>query len=384
LGRSHLPLFSAFKRIKLITRDVGFTLIELLVAVAIIGTLASSLALVINPGAQLAKAHDAQRKNDLEQVGVALDTYYNDNNKYPMGSGTFGEAALGDQLRDYLPKLPQDPLSTQSYRYESSGRSYRLYANLERCSDSQGVAGVDCQRTGQDTGNYSINSANLAAITPIPTLTPTPTPTPIPGLVGRWKFDENSGTTANDSSGYVNTGTLVNAPLWVPGRYNSALSFTGTNYVNAGNGASLNITGDLTIEAWIKQDIWNTNYAGVVHKFSSGYVGYRLTTSNGYLSFDYGAPSYQGGAVSTGRFSQGIWHHVAVVKSGTSVIYYIDGANSGGWTAGNANIAVSSVGVRIGHNQYNNVYFPGLIDDVRIYNRALSQPEINASKDGAQ
>lgn len=173
LGRNYSPKSS-----------FGFTLVELLVIIAIIGVLASSLFFALNPGAQFAKARDTQRKNDLEQIGNALNAYYNDNNRYPDGSGgVIGGIAWGDPWQPYMAKLPKDPLSGQDYRYESSdGSSYRLYAKLERCSDSQNTIGVDCLRPD----NYSINSSNLAALVPIPTptlvptITPTPTPTPTP------------------------------------------------------------------------------------------------------------------------------------------------------------------------------------------------------------
>jgi len=152
----------------------AFTLIELLVAIAIIGVLAGGAFFALNPAGQFAKSRDIQRKNDLERIKVALDTYYNDNNNYPIDRGTIGTASWGGEWKPYMAEIPQDPLSTQSYYYDSDGSSYRLYANLERCSDSRSVAGVDCQRTGK---NYSVSSSNLAALTPMPI----PTVTPIPG-----------------------------------------------------------------------------------------------------------------------------------------------------------------------------------------------------------
>ncbi len=87
----------------------GFTLIELLVAIVMLGLLAATLILFIDPIKQLNKARDAQRENNLKQVQDALDTYYNDNNSYPQ-SITFGqpfESANGSA--EYFNKLPQDP-----------------------------------------------------------------------------------------------------------------------------------------------------------------------------------------------------------------------------------------------------------------------------------
>ncbi|MGH9406923.1 MAG: LamG-like jellyroll fold domain-containing protein, partial [Terriglobia bacterium] len=67
-----------------------------------------------------------------------------------------------------------------------------------------------------------------------------------------WKFDEGSGTVASDASGDGNTGTLVNAPLWTVGESGDALQFDGTSsYVNFSNPADLNVSGNITLAAWI-------------------------------------------------------------------------------------------------------------------------------------
>lgn len=136
-----------------------------MIVIAVIGILAAGAVVLLNPGTQFAKAHNAQRKNDLEQIKTALDTYYSDYNHYP--------GQMSDLVSSYMAKLPKDPLSpSQDYSYEApaDGSWYRLYANLERCSDSQNTIGVDCLRVGK---NYSINSSNLAALNSIPTPTPT-------------------------------------------------------------------------------------------------------------------------------------------------------------------------------------------------------------------
>lgn len=171
LGRFHLSKSNV----------AAFTLIELLVVIAIIGVLAGSLVFTLNPGAQFAKTRDAQRKNDLERVKVALDTYYGDYNVYP-GVGEISGLVSGK----YLQAIPKDPSSGADYAYEPEPRdaaggpcasdcsSYRLYAKLERCFDAQGVIGVDCQRTDKE---YSVNSSNLSAPELLP---PPPPPEPSP------------------------------------------------------------------------------------------------------------------------------------------------------------------------------------------------------------
>lgn len=167
---------------------LGFTLIELLVAVAIIGILSVASIGLINPGEQLRKGRDAQRRNDLEQIQKALDFYHTDNNKYPLSnaSNLIEDKAWGSEWLPYLAKIPKDPIDSQSYRYESDGKSYSLFAKLERCNDPQIVVSGDCN-TAQF--NFGVASSNIAVVpfagptitsAPTPTFTPTPTNTPIP------------------------------------------------------------------------------------------------------------------------------------------------------------------------------------------------------------
>src|SRR5262245_9330812 len=71
-------------------------------------------------------------------------------------------------------------------------------------------------------------------------------------LVGYWNFDEGIGLTAIDLSGNNNTGVLSNGPLWTDGKFNGAVSFDGVDdYIEVAHSASLNITRELTVSAWI-------------------------------------------------------------------------------------------------------------------------------------
>lgn len=188
----------------------GFTLIELLVAVAIIGVLGALLLFVLNPIEQFKKAHDAQRKNDLEQIRTVLDTYYNDNNRYP--------GQLSQLIGDYLPKLPKDPLN-KDYCYQSdNGNSFILSTNLERSSDPQILnPKVICNNNNYNYAITSTNTSYLAFIIPIPTpIPPTPAPTlaPTPTPINIWTRKADFGGVARagaagfsiGNKGYIGTG----------------------------------------------------------------------------------------------------------------------------------------------------------------------------------
>lgn len=97
-------------------RSHGFTIIELLVVIAIIGILAT-LILVSLSGAR-AKARDAVRKSDLNQVKKALELYNSDNSKYPA---TLAELTGGAGTTVYMKRVPKDPLTDVDYRYVVTG-----------------------------------------------------------------------------------------------------------------------------------------------------------------------------------------------------------------------------------------------------------------------
>jgi len=131
-------------------KEKGFSLIELLVVVSLIGILATLVLANLNAARQ--RGRDAQRKSDLRNLQTALRLYYNDYGKYPtddsgeiLGCGAVGTTACtwGDVWTagstTYMPTLPIDPISTQSYVYtRNNADSYSIKACLENASDEDG------------------------------------------------------------------------------------------------------------------------------------------------------------------------------------------------------------------------------------------------------
>jgi prepilin-type N-terminal cleavage/methylation domain-containing protein len=206
-------------------------------------------------------------------------------------------------------------------------------------------------------------------------------------IVGNWNFDEGSGTTANDSSGYYNTGTLVNGPTWTTdtpqkaagqGQGKYALSFDGNNdYVNCGNKPSLDIISELTVEVWAKSTD-TRDQQGIVEKINYWTNGWTCIQQSGKWACSFGTPGGGGFGwlTSSKSINDGIWHHlVAVINtSSNNLKLYVDGAQDGSFSiAGIASLSATN-SFKIG--SYSSVPFNGLIDEVRVYSRALSASEI--------
>jgi hypothetical protein len=196
-----------------------------------------------------------------------------------------------------------------------------------------------------------------------------------PNLIGWWKLDDGSGTTAIDSSGRGNNGTLRNGPVWVAGRIGSALDFDGTNdYVDCGNAAIFNITGQITLSLWVNTD---TVTAGTHRSYLlKGDTSYALKQgSPGNIEFFVYIGGWQAVTFPVDTSFNGVWHHLAGTYDGSQIKLYVDGVLRDTKPYKGA-IATNAAIVSIGSDSGTRRYCDGRIDDVRIYNCALSMADI--------
>jgi arylsulfatase A-like enzyme len=200
--------------------------------------------------------------------------------------------------------------------------------------------------------------------------------------VAYWKFDETSGLSAADSSGNGYTGVLVNGPAWSSGHVDGALNFDGVNDYVSTVDDPLDLTGSLTIVGWV----YHTNNSLVHHIASKNQnkiaTPWQLAilTSNKLRSYTRGNNIDQM-IDSSDVVSLNAWHHVVFVRdaANSKVTFYIDGVqDSGGWKAYTpAQVAASAVTAKIGSRADAAAnFFSGKLDDLRIYDRALSSVEI--------
>jgi glucose/arabinose dehydrogenase/PKD repeat protein len=238
---------------------------------------------------------------------------------------------------------------------------------------------------GTYTGAVTVTGAGAngsPATIPV-TLTVSDPPPPNTGLVGAWGFNETSGTTVADASGSGNTGTISGATRSTAGRYGGALSFDGVNdMVTVPDANSLDLRTSMTLEAWVRPNNVN-DWRTVVIKEQPGQLVYAL-----YASTDNRRPA--GHVFTTGdRALQGptalpvnTWSHLTMTWDGLTIRMYVNGTQvSSSALAGTA--VVSGSPLRIGGNAIWTEWFNGLIDEVRVYNRALTPAEIASDRDTA-
>ncbi len=205
------------------------------------------------------------------------------------------------------------------------------------------------------------------------------------GLVAAYGFEETSGTAVNDSSPAKNNGTAVGGAIsTASGRFGRALSFDGVNdKVEVPDSASLELVNALTVEAWV-QPKSSRLHAPVVTKETSNYYTYKLEAGGEVKGIPEGfisdAPWSWEDAEDTKALPNGTWSHLAMTYDGTNMRLYVNGTLVSTRIA--AKPTVNGLKLMIGAYKTSNFY-EGLIDEVRIYNRALSTSEIGADMNTA-
>jgi hypothetical protein len=195
------------------------------------------------------------------------------------------------------------------------------------------------------------------------------------GLVASYSFNEGSGGTVNDSSGNGNTGS-INGARWTQGKYGNALEFAPSSWVTVADSNTLDLSTGMTIEAWVFPTVTKTDWATLVIKERPAGLAYALYGSS---------PQNQPGAYMFTTSDQGLagpsalplntWTHVAATYDGTTLRIFINGTEAAS-TFASGNIIVSGGALRMGGNNVWGEYFTGRIDEIRIYNRALTQAQI--------
>lgn len=200
------------------------------------------------------------------------------------------------------------------------------------------------------------------------------------GLVGAWLFDEGKGEAVTDSSDNGLDGKIARGkPKWVDGKFGGAMEFGGADMVTVDDDPALDLE-DFTLAAWVNipkiSGAWQIiaskenrnptgrNY-GLFGNINNGTVHYSFTTNAGWKSFNAAT------AVTDGE-----WHHVAGTYDGSDFKLYLNGTVDAETAPGTKPDNHDNF-LFIGGCDIGNYWMTGTIDEVVIYNRALSEQEIN-------
>jgi hypothetical protein len=241
----------------------------------------------------------------------------------------------------------------------TNGQSYTFYV---RCIDGAGHVNTD---------DYPI-TVSVANPPPPPSIHP----------VAAYTFDEGDGLVLTDISGNSNHGVVGGASWTTDGRFGNALVFDGVDdWVTAPDAPSLNLASGMTLMAWVfptahGDGVWRN----VLLKERAGGEVFSL-----YSNVDTNVPTvYVVSAAAPGtpldvrgtsQLPVNTWTHLAATYDGTSLRLFVSGAQVG-TRAVSGPLLTSSGTLRIGGNSVWGEFFQGRIDEVRVYNRALTQAEI--------
>ena len=348
--------------------------------------------------ASLEGVYDLYRKDGDAPVGTpVLQSEYADGSvtASKMADGAITTNKLSEQILKYLkPEITNQPQSSTIYAGQNASYSvtaegkYLTYQwkkdGVDLTGETNATLNIADANATQHDGNYSVVVGNDFGSVESEEVVLDVNTTLLNGLVGWWKFDETSGTVAYDSSGNRNDGNLTNGPTWTDGKIGGALSFDGHNDRVKLAHNMINGLIDITVSFWFLE---NQNNTDLHHFFSAA----SLTTDNRFLlalnstgKFYY-YDTENGKTKISFQYSETftIWSNIVLVRSVSGAELFINGTLKAETSFTNTNLAIPQNGFWLGGDQDSvgggwstTQQLNGLLDDVRIYDRALSAEEV--------
>ena len=343
-------------------KSKSFTLIELLVVIVIIGILVGVI--VVSTSNNITKAQDTKLTSAMLGLNKALKIYSLDSFPIETTACNIKTSCTNLKSKIDIPSIDQDIY----YKTSPSGNFFVIYAN----------------KPSNTNLSFEINS-DIEDVKEVPSFT---------NLVAYYPLSigTSNGTTIADMSSNSNNGTMVNGPIFTEGKdgnMNMASGFNGTNnYIDSGNKNFDYNT--FTVSVWSKCVTNNSTEPGfpihVTNLVGEGnwntlndwYLGYYGTGTSPAtrLSFGYGigccgaGPSY-----SVNSFDLSKWNHIVGVATEANQILYMNGVAVSTIPTTHVSV-VNGYNFQIARSSYTDRFFKGSVDDVHIYNRALSAEEV--------
>ena len=326
--------------------------------------------------------YDLYRKDGDAPVGTpVVQSEYADGSvtASKIASKTIGKDQISDSILKYLkPEITTQPQASTIYAggdgvvsFLAEGK-YLIYQwkkdGVDLTGETNATLNITDANSTMHDGNYSVVVNNDFGSVESEEVEVKITSALLNGLVGWWKFDEGSGTVAYDSSGNGNDGNLSGGPIWTAGKIGGALTFDGQDdyvLVNKDFGATL------TISAWAKRSSGDDL---MLWCFGNQQTGPDLYFNQNKLYLN----TWDGAANLFGDFLPEIntWYNFSTIISSVETKQYINGTLLG--SANYKSPAGKNFHISMKEHGQGDYAWNGLIDDVRIYDRALSAEEVQA------
>jgi hypothetical protein len=215
------------------------------------------------------------------------------------------------------------------------------------------------------------------------TVTVTVNNTASTGLVGAYGFEEATGASAVDSSPAGNPGTINGPTRSAAGKFGSALTFDGVNdLVTVPDSNSLDLTTGVTLEAWVRPSTVTGWRTALLKEQTNGlvYAIYANTDANRPSGHVFTTSEFD--TLGAAQLAANTWSHLAVTYDGVTLKLYVNGTLASSKAVAGSLFA-STGALRIGGNNIWPEWFAGLIDEVRVYQRALTATEVTADMNRA-
>jgi chitodextrinase len=350
---------------------------------------------------------------NFAQIGTSATTAYSDSTTVASTSYSYrvratdaaaNQSAYSNPATAVTSSPDIDPPSAPGTLVATAVSGTQIDVSWDAATDNVGVAGYRlerCQGVGcsaftkfgftitgtsySDTSlsldtsySYIVRAQDAAGnLGPYSNVASARTLTTNPNLVAAYSFDEGAGITVTDLSGHANTGTIANPAWTTAGKFGKALVFNGSNtMVTIPDAPSLRLTSGMTLEAWVNPSVLNFGWKDIIYKGNDNYY-LEGATPSGAPMVGITVGGSQTEAFGTAQLPANTWAFLAATYDGANLRFFVNGTQISSQPR-TGDIITSGNPLQIGGDSIWGQFFQGTIDEVRVYNVALTPGQIQA------